>query len=184
MLVHPSWDSEADTQVVTVSGILREAAAAGLFLALQLLFRCLLLPPCFWPSVITPERMFSWVAFRCFLLPSCAMLLILMDIIILTVWYLVKKYLCLCESKFEGTFMRLLSMFLLSRWNSPSVSGATIPAFTELALTTLVIYGTYLLPIHLPVLNSVLLWPLGSSTQWVGDNTGILVSSPERRPTS
>lgn len=107
-----------------------------------------------------------------------------MDIIILTVWYLVKKYLRLCESKFEGTFMRLLSMSLLSRWNSPSVSGATIPAFTELALTTLVIYHTCLLPIHLPVLNSVLLWPLGSSTQWAGDNTGILVSSPERRPSS
>lgn len=44
------WDSEAGTQVVTVSGVLREAAAAGLFLALQLLFCCHPLPPCFWPS--------------------------------------------------------------------------------------------------------------------------------------
>lgn len=67
MLVHSSWDSEAGIQVVTVSGVLREAAAAGLSLAIQLLFRCLLLPPCFWPSVITPELMFSWVAVRCFL---------------------------------------------------------------------------------------------------------------------
>lgn len=68
-----------------------------------------------------------------------------MDIIILIVWYLVKKYLCLRESKFEGTFMRLFNVFLLSGWNSPSLSGASIPAFTGLALTIVVIYHTCLL---------------------------------------
>lgn len=68
-----------------------------------------------------------------------------MDITVLIVWYLVKKYLCLRESKFAGTFMRLFNMFLLSGWNSPSISGAGIPDFTELALTTVVIYHTCLL---------------------------------------
>lgn len=53
MLVHSSWDSE----VVTVNGVLREAAAAGPFLALQLV--AFLLSSV--AALLLAELMFSWV---------------------------------------------------------------------------------------------------------------------------
>lgn len=61
--------------------------------------------------------------------PSCGILFILMDIVILVVWYLVKRCPCLCESKFEGTFMCLLAMVLARCTKFPGPLLFQVPLF-------------------------------------------------------